>query len=954
VDTKERDVLQSTIAILIGVFLSATQATPQTPGAQDWRVFRERHPFHLQTIALGSPDAAGARTLIVSEPPPHVTPGGLAAIDPVLKTPAIHSHRIGTDGWVKDLVYRLPPLDRSTLNQLIDQLSVALFHTSYKAYALPIAARGVSPATSLNLRVTAEQLRGWLSAERERFRGLGSADALPLSQLLADGRSGVFYDAEPGLVAWVVPRGQDLAVFKRQARQFALDTDVMLGALAGKSHVAIVARERQAPVDVMPPLRTETIMLLASVKDSELAQSYERNLFGAGKLKDDNDWAPIYLSDELIDTEYGSLLNITDQLLKSWTNAGRVRYAFFSYPDRGKWPFAKPLGELLASTSLTYNWNTTGVGYELDSGGARTFALNRTGALPVSYFPEGSAAKIQGYEETAYEYFASAGDANLARVVQYLAVYQAFLRYGVHATAAQTPVSSHPEREALVNAARATLVRFDKGSAATLLDEFVARRGGGTLQTDVADSFRQLQTDLRKYRSSSGDADFTRLARQMADPRRDERRPATESQTAAQRSQARLVVELAARLDRYGALLVAPDDTLAAYRRAAAREPGGWIKTPSFVVSTSRLPDRLVGGHNLSARVTRVAEDLQVPRGRVVVRTGEGGERVVAVNPADVAPTVRAVRTAAKEEPAAVQQALERALTAPRPAAVPRRIALGLGPMATQTARANRGLHARMMPTGTQRSGWHPASDAPPPGSFAKASDASAGPAIFIERQPDATYLVVGDNVTPHLVARSYDSAVDAVAEAVSTASGRRAMTLHLTDVPRRDATNFLRSVEVRSSAVRREKLAVVTRPKRMTARQTRSALDADYNFKAAKIREMQVESVAEGQNLKVLVEVPAVVVTKPSLFVRIQLLFKTKVADPIKRQVEALITKAFGQVRVMTTEADVIPTSAILRQIKEDLRKMYPDLDVELSISQAGGDIYVAEVRLAVAPRPA
>src|SRR5205814_1232991 len=160
---------------------------------------------------------------------------------------------------------------------------------------------------------------------------------------------------------------QDLSRFTRDARQFVADSDLIVGAIPGSTHVAIVARERQLTLDALPPLRTETILLLASVDEDELAQSYERNLFGAGKLETNDDWAPIYLSDALIDTEYGSLLNITDQLLKSWTNVGRVKYSTFVYPDPAAWPFQRPLPELLGSRSLTYNWNTKGVGYALAS-----------------------------------------------------------------------------------------------------------------------------------------------------------------------------------------------------------------------------------------------------------------------------------------------------------------------------------------------------------------------------------------------------------------------------------------------------------------------------------------------------------------------------------------------------------------------------------------------------------
>ena len=44
------------------------------------------------------------------------------------------------------------------------------------------------------------------------------------------------------------------------------------------------------------------------------------------------DWAPILLSRELTNTEYGQILNMTDQMLKSWSNSNSVIYGNFPYP----------------------------------------------------------------------------------------------------------------------------------------------------------------------------------------------------------------------------------------------------------------------------------------------------------------------------------------------------------------------------------------------------------------------------------------------------------------------------------------------------------------------------------------------------------------------------------------------------------------------------------------------
>jgi hypothetical protein len=87
-----------------------------------------------------------------------------------------------------------------------------------------------------------------------------------------------------------------------------------------------------------------------STTQKELKQSYERNQFFAGRLQDgvfrDMDWATIFLSPELINTELGSTLNITDQMFKSWSMGGQVYYHNFHYPRPPILPFnGKPILE---------------------------------------------------------------------------------------------------------------------------------------------------------------------------------------------------------------------------------------------------------------------------------------------------------------------------------------------------------------------------------------------------------------------------------------------------------------------------------------------------------------------------------------------------------------------------------------------------------------------------------
>ena len=349
---------------------AAGELSPEARARQDreWGGFRLAFPFHIQVIAASDPYPDGTRTLIVSEPPPDATVDGLKALDAVaLATAEVKTHTVGHDGWVKDVVFNVTA-KQEELDRLVARLSKYLFETDYKAYCLklPVNRESLRTKYPLDLRVGAAELKHWIDG---RFTPVdGGAAAKGLAEMTA-GQGGVFVSTTPGLVAWVIPPGVGLETRRADARRFAVDSDVIVGAVQTSNQaVVVLGRERIAPVDVMPPLRTETILLLASADTDQLAQSYERNAFFAGKFKGPWDWAPAYLSPQLIDTEYGSLLNIADQLLKSWTQHGELRYQNFPYPDPSPFPFEGPLARVLHAHSLLFNWNTTGAGFVVDSG----------------------------------------------------------------------------------------------------------------------------------------------------------------------------------------------------------------------------------------------------------------------------------------------------------------------------------------------------------------------------------------------------------------------------------------------------------------------------------------------------------------------------------------------------------------------------------------------------------
>jgi hypothetical protein len=679
--------------LVSALLIVASPARADDSPHADWKVFRTKYKFHIQTIAVSGPHTDGSRTLIISEPPPHVTLRALEEVDPIFKNSQVLTNPIGHDGWVKDVVLEVPGTSDAAFQALISRLSRYLFFTTYKTSILPIPISQTATRKNkrLDLRVSAAQVQSWLTGSGGKFVPLLGGESRTLTDILGGGSEGVYLSSSPGLVIWIFPKREDLSVRQIEAREFSLDSDLILGAMGTNNSVVVVGRERVVPCDVLPPLRVETILLLASVRANELSQSYERTNFAAGKFdgKTNADWAPIYLSDELIDTEYGSLLNVTDQLLKSWSSNGTVRYENFDYPDPGSYPFIKPIIQLLKVPVLTFNWNTTGVGYAVAGTKFTTLALHRTGALPVSYIPEGHIGSgkmrqdIEDKEDAAYRYFAGRDDPNLVRVVQYASLYQIFRRFDVNA---RVPAPIQPNsQEGLTEAVVRTLHNFEKLDEAGIKQNLADLASGGHLTrlefleaTDSIDHLEEVQGLIREVERRWGEKEIRGLAEMIVNPRANathshdafERlnsllREIPDAQQAAMTKDFKSPVTILAKLDNPTGLLaklspqhrkevalhtvageISEHNSLVRtltgvsvtslkdiYETGAKRPDHGWIRTPSIVVSYTQQ-SLASGGHNLDSRVTEFRESSSVPQHKIEVKV-EGEKRILLYNPKD-------------------------------------------------------------------------------------------------------------------------------------------------------------------------------------------------------------------------------------------------------------------------------------------------------------------------------
>ncbi len=400
--------------------------------------FRKHFRMHYQTIGTATfPDSS--RILLISEPAPFFEPDSLESICSKFTHETQQKQvKFGYDGRMTDIMVILGNTTRENLDNLVAKLSKQLYLSDYKSNAIDLHAdrkRSYFTKENLDYQISLAEFDDWFFQAAEEFIDIkDTSKTLTVNQMFQQKRRGVFFSKAPGLVAWSIRRDSDLIKQVRDIRQFALDADLILGALRDSTTLVIIGRERELPLEVMPPLRVETVLLIASISAKELSQSLDINDCMAGKMADGRDWCPTYLSRELENTELGHLLTITDILLKDWSESGTIQEASYHYPSPGYFPFDRPLFQKLGLNQLVYNWNTANTMYAIDLPEHTIYTLNRTGALPVSYFnsQENSQSVGAQYERKAGNYFANCGNTDIARVVQYTALYQLFMDNGIH------------------------------------------------------------------------------------------------------------------------------------------------------------------------------------------------------------------------------------------------------------------------------------------------------------------------------------------------------------------------------------------------------------------------------------------------------------------------------------------------------------------------------------------
>lgn len=391
---------------------------------QTWKEFRELHPFSFQTIALKH-YGQDTCVFVMSEPPSWVSQNSIKELfNSYGGHMGIGRHTLGYDGVLIDAIGCVK-LDETEFSSFEKKLFCLIYGSNYRPYYTnldnPIPHTYYSPDT-LQYVVSAEQLYdienapifvGYLPLKKEKPYAHSIESWQTLQGLTP---SCIYYSKEPGYVAWILnPMAISMAdsLFKADARQFLLSTDLIIGAIPSRGGVALIGRERQTPIDVLHPLRAETIKLLAQCVDDTLFISIPSD---SAECIDDTIYkTPVIMNECLRHSELGNLMVLATELLMSYDTDNHV-YDYFMT----EYPYLSDV----TSESKRQGYTHFSFWYPNFDGCYHSLALGETECLYPLFFETDKAKETES--DSAYSFFISQKNMDLIRAKQYAFIYQAF------------------------------------------------------------------------------------------------------------------------------------------------------------------------------------------------------------------------------------------------------------------------------------------------------------------------------------------------------------------------------------------------------------------------------------------------------------------------------------------------------------------------------------------------
>lgn len=419
------------IFIYIGLLISLTAWSQSQASLQKqtyWEDFRNALPNPYRTIGFAAFDDH-SQLYIISEPPKDIT---LDQIEEVfgflLYDIETKKWDYGFDGWVKDVVVTVEHAPDSCQTEIIRQLNELLYGNAEQTIYQPLPfarKRKLYLDETLDVHINASSLYGWFVEDDmpvEDFMG----NKTTFTGICSRAKNAVYRSSEPGFILWTLPKNGTIKVNDRNFRRFTINSDIILGAVSSYNTVCIIARERETDLLDVPPLRSDEVAMLAWAPN-KLSQSLDVGGFLTGKMSDNYDWCPAYLSDELNNTEIGHLLTLTDVFMKDWLRGATYEYKQYKYPK----PDVRFTGDLGNQKGTRFNWNTDGLYSKVNFSPYSVFTIRNTGCLNCSLFDNTEVDEVPLMDKHANAYLASVNNVDLFRVAQYFALYQIFKEYGI-------------------------------------------------------------------------------------------------------------------------------------------------------------------------------------------------------------------------------------------------------------------------------------------------------------------------------------------------------------------------------------------------------------------------------------------------------------------------------------------------------------------------------------------
>ena len=314
-----------------------------------WKKFRETHPISYQTIALRH-YGGDTCVFVMSEPPGWVSQDSIKQLfNSYGGHVGIGKHAWGYDGVLKDAIgcVALTPSKFPKFQSALFQL---FYGTNYKpcytnldqpvpqTYNLSDSLINMPSTDSLNYIENTPLFNVTkLTDSKRKQLSVSIVDLLKENYL----PSVMYYSNIPGYVTWIVNptiasnARPDIAAWadstiKADARRFLLDTDLIIDAISSPQGVALVGRERKTPVDVLPPLRAETILLLAQHATDTLYTDFV--VESSISVEDSLYYTPIHMKESMSHSEFGLLMV---QTAVEMLSDGKSRiYDYFSIPTQ--------------------------------------------------------------------------------------------------------------------------------------------------------------------------------------------------------------------------------------------------------------------------------------------------------------------------------------------------------------------------------------------------------------------------------------------------------------------------------------------------------------------------------------------------------------------------------------------------------------------------------------------